>query len=153
LSVCVIRTVVCIVRGSHGAVEFQPHCYVIPTDCLWVGWQLAWRQIILRQAQSIDGDSLFHVSRFTDSVLGFYITCMAIYHVPQSEYRLGSALPPIEPPSTFDSSAVPFLFVILVPALSMQAPRLVAILPGSPLPFIPRLFPRLRSLRPETSQP
>jgi hypothetical protein len=47
----------------------------------------------------------FHV--FTDSFSCFHISRIPLYHVLQSEYRIGSALPTIESPST---RATPFLF-------------------------------------------
>jgi hypothetical protein len=73
---------------------------------------------------------------------GFYIVCRTFYHVQHSEYRVGSVLPQIEPPLTLNStsrslhpSSIP------TPAISMQALRLVVILPGSPLSFGSLLHP------------
>jgi hypothetical protein len=74
-----------------------------------------------------------------------YITCTVIYLVLQSEYQLCS------PPTWFTPfDFVPFLsmsplipWLALVPpctGLAKQAPHLVVILPGSPLPC-PQLYP------------
>jgi hypothetical protein len=41
--------------------------------------------------------TLVLLSRFTYSVLGFYITCMAIYLAPQSENRTGFTSPLLPP--------------------------------------------------------
>jgi hypothetical protein len=88
----------------------------------------------------------FHV--FTDSFLGFYITYMTVYHVHQSEYRLGSVPSTSEPRSLAFGSppALPF-----APALPTQTPRLTVELSGSPSPLDPRFippfaFPRARNL-------
>jgi hypothetical protein len=89
------------------------------------------------------GSNLFPC--FTDSFSGFYITCIYCYHVQQSEYRLGSALPPVEPPSTQTLLLSPSS--IFAQVSSTQALRLAVSLPGSPLlsPLLDRSSFRLPS--------
>jgi hypothetical protein len=72
----------------------------------------------------------FHV--FTVSFFGLYITCIAVYHVHQSEYRLGSV------PST--SRLAPRPRSPFAPALPTQAPRLTVKLSGSPFLLAPCPF-------------
>jgi hypothetical protein len=74
----------------------------------------------------------FHV--FTDSFSCFHISCIPLYHVPQSEYRFCSPSSILFPPSNSARLGPPSRRLV------KQAPRLVVILPGSPLLLDPRLF-------------
>jgi hypothetical protein len=71
----------------------------------------------------------FHV--FTDSFLGFYIACIALYHVHQSDNRFGSILP------HFSARLLsPFLLSSIRLRrlrLDEQTPRLAVILLENPL--------------------
>jgi hypothetical protein len=71
---------------------------------------------------------------FTDSISVCYIACTSLCHVLQSEYRICSPSSNLFPPLNSARLGPPSRRLV------KQAPRLVVILPGSPLLLDPRLF-------------
>jgi hypothetical protein len=71
---------------------------------------------------------------FTDSISVYYIACTSLCHVLQSEYRICSPSSNLFPPLNSARLGPPSRHLV------KQAPRLVVILPGSPLLLAPRLL-------------